>query len=125
MTVMKTAVGPVDKKVLEKLYNSFDTRKILDAVGDLDEARGELEEPGGPRNELFRLHDMAMYLFDDDAPPAEDDPIWELAGELSMRVFRCREALEKVEEVQIPMILTKKIWTKNKYDRQENDCGCG
>jgi hypothetical protein len=99
MTVMKTAVGPVDKKVLEKLHESFDTRKILDAVSDLDEARWELEEPGGPRNDLFRLHDMAMYLFDDDAPPAEDDAIWELADELSSRILRCREALEKVEEV--------------------------
>lgn len=99
MTAMKTAVGLVDRNVLDKLRENFDTRKILDAISDLDEARAELEEPGGPRNDLFRLHDMAMYLFDDDAPPAEDDEIWELADELSSRVFHCREALERVEEV--------------------------
>ncbi len=99
MATKKTAVGVVDKEVLEKLCNSFDTRKITDAVGDLDYVRGELEEPGGPRNDFFRLKEMAMYLFDEDAPPGDTETIWELADELSSTVSRCREKLDQIEEV--------------------------
>ncbi len=99
MAIKKTAVGAVDKKALEKLYNGFNTYRILDAIGDLDAIRGELDEPGGPRNDFFRLHDMAMYLLNDDAPPGDDQPMWELIDELSSKISHCRDNLERLENL--------------------------
>ncbi len=121
MAVTKTAVGTVDKKALEKLYNSFDTRRILDAIGDLDAVRAELEEPGGPRNDFFRLHEMAMYLINDDAPPGDGQAIWDLVDELSSKVFECREAMERVEAVLDDLQALTPDPDEYDYDEDEDD----
>lgn len=99
MAVTKTAVGTVDKKAFEELYNSFETMRILDAVGDLGEVRSEIEDPGGARMDFIRLHEMAMYLLNDDAPPGDPQPIWELVDELSSKISRCQESLEKIADM--------------------------
>ena len=99
MVVTITSVGNVDKEALEKLYNNFDTRRVLDTIGDIDYLIGTLEEPGGPRRDFFRLHEMVMHLIDDDSPPADGEPIWELVEDLSSTMYECQERLERVIEV--------------------------
>ncbi len=99
MTAIKTAVGIVDKEALNKLQEDFDTRRIMDAVSDLDELRGEIEEPGGPRTDFFRLHEMLMYLCDEDAPPGGEEAVWELVEELSHKFSNCRDLVEKITDL--------------------------
>lgn len=99
---IKTPYGRVDRKVLEKLEDSFDTRQLLNAVAAVDgigSRTGYDEE--SIRNELLMLHGMAHELINggQNLGRTTDTPIWELADELSMEVFRWQRELEEVQGV--------------------------
>ena len=94
-----TPYGRVNGKVLDELYESFDTMRILEAVDVIDEIRYRICEPDQLRQDLLRLHGMAHTLINGAAmteSPDPEKPIWELAEELDMEMFEWAPKLEKV-----------------------------
>jgi hypothetical protein len=60
--VTATPYGEVDVAALEKLQSAYDTTRMLDAVGRLDEVRTSLYDPQGLRDDLLRLHRIAHTI---------------------------------------------------------------
>jgi hypothetical protein len=60
--VTATPYGEVDAAALEALASGYDTTRMLDAVGTLDEVRTSLYDPEGLRDDLLRLHCVAHTL---------------------------------------------------------------
>jgi hypothetical protein len=60
--VTATPYGEVDAAALDALQSGYDTTRMLDAVGRLDEVRASLYDPEGLREDLLRLHRMAHTL---------------------------------------------------------------
>lgn len=60
--VTATPYGEVDAAALEALESGYDTTRILDAVGTLDEVRISLYDPEGLRDDLLHLHSIAHTL---------------------------------------------------------------
>ena len=92
--IHKTAFGPVNAAVLERLRRSFETHRLLDAVDQMDRLV-ELIGDSSFREDLLRLHAMANTIIND-APKAissSKEKIWELAGSLVM------ELEERVEDL--------------------------
>jgi hypothetical protein len=72
---VETAFGAVDEKALEALQNSFETRRLLDAVNASDEIRCRID---GLRDDLLDLHRMAAEVINEDYggdSPAREEPI--------------------------------------------------
>ena len=79
--IHKTAFGPVNAAVLERLRRSFETHRLLDAVDQMDRLV-ELIADSSFREDLLRLHAMANTIIND-APKtisSSKEKIWELAG---------------------------------------------
>lgn len=64
-----TIYGKVNRERLDELQQSFDTTKLLAAVEAIDQMRKRLCDPEGLRNDLLKLHGMAMELINQE--PAE------------------------------------------------------
>ncbi|MFM0514350.1 Tn3 family transposase post-transcriptional regulator TnpC [Paraburkholderia sp. RL17-373-BIF-A] len=60
--VTATPYGEVDAAALDALQSGYDTTRMLDAVGRLDEVRASLYDPAGLREDLLRLHRIAHTL---------------------------------------------------------------
>lgn len=60
--VTATPYGEVDAAALDALQSAYDTTRMLDAVGRLDEVRASLYDPEGLREDLLRLHRIAHTL---------------------------------------------------------------
>jgi hypothetical protein len=90
-----TRYGKVNSAVLEELRESFDTRRILDAVDKIDDIRCRIDDI---RDELLKLHGMAHDLINDAGPdgPPPEYPIWELADEISMTIWEWPKYLDMV-----------------------------
>jgi hypothetical protein len=89
--------GPVDSAALERLRESFDTRKILDAVDKVDDIRCQIDHL---RDQLLKLHAMADDLINDAeaASPPPEYPIWELAEEISVVIWEWPRHLVAVRD---------------------------
>jgi hypothetical protein len=57
-----TPYGEVDAAALDTPQSGYDTTRMLDAVGRLDEVRASLYDPEGLREDLLRLHRIAHTL---------------------------------------------------------------
>jgi hypothetical protein len=78
--VLKTAFGPVNAAALERLRESFETQRLLEAVDQIDRA-AELAGDASFRKELLRLHAMAHAIINGAPRTASGrETIWELAG---------------------------------------------
>lgn len=90
----KTAYGVVNAEVLERLEQSFETQRLLEAVDQLDRFAG-LATDGTLRQDMLRLHGMAHTILNG-APitvRAGRKRIWELAVDLSMEIEDAVEGL--------------------------------
>jgi hypothetical protein len=100
---VETAFGSVDEKALETLQNSFDTRRLLEAVDAVDQVRYRID---GLRDDLLDLHRMAAEIINEDYGngPAREEPIWELAEMLASEMLAfangLREAYRAVEQLE-------------------------
>ena len=99
----KTAHGVVSRKALRKLKDSFDTAKILNAIGLLDSI-GSRCEPGenAIRNDFFRLHSMAHELCNGGVgtcAPKPNETIYELAHDLLDEISDWSLALRQTERL--------------------------
>lgn len=102
--IRKTAFGPVNAIALERLQDSFETHRLLDAVDQMDRL-AELIGDSSFRKDLFRLHGMANTIIND-APgtiSSGKERIWELAGSLAM------ELEERVEELSATLELLNQL----------------
>lgn len=73
-----TPYGEVDAVALEALRNSFDPSYLLRLVDQLDTCLAELGGIAAVRDELLKLHAMALTLVEGAVPsvPAEGACIW-------------------------------------------------
>ena len=73
-----TPYGEVDAAALERLRDSFDTSQLLRLVDRLDACLAELGGIIAVRDELLRLHAMALTIVEGAAPavPTENACIW-------------------------------------------------
>ena len=100
---VQTAFGAVDEKALEALQNSFDSRRLLNAVEALDQVRSRID---GLRDDLLDLHRMAVEVINEDYGdrPTREEPIWELAEMLASEMLEfadgLRDAVHTVEELE-------------------------
>ncbi|MEQ6699816.1 Tn3 family transposase post-transcriptional regulator TnpC [Pseudomonas aeruginosa] len=79
-----TPYGEVDAVALDRLRDSFDTSQILQLVDQLDACLAELGGVMAVRDELLKLHAMALTLVEG-APltvPTENACIWSEAESL-------------------------------------------
>jgi len=96
-----TPYGRVNGQVLDELYESFDTMRLLEAVDIIDEIRYRICEPDQMRQDLLKLHAMAHTLINGAGmteSPDPETPIWEWADEIDMVMFEWVPKLEKVIE---------------------------
>ncbi len=79
-----TPYGEVDAVALDKLQDGFDTSQILRLVDRLDACLAELGGIVAVRDELLKLHAMALTLVEGAAlkVPTEDACIWSEAESL-------------------------------------------
>ena len=97
----------------QKLYENFETRWLLDAIGEVDTLRGHLSDdeyqrPPEIRDNLFKLHQLAMEVVNDgsrsslveqfDAKPAEIRRL--LRGDLDLG--RTQELLDEMRAAGLP-----------------------
>jgi hypothetical protein len=78
--IVETVYGPVDRKALENLQTSFDTKTVFEAVDAIDDIRGRLDDL---RKEILDLHSMAAAVINENHAcnhPSREEWIWELAG---------------------------------------------
>lgn len=79
-----TAYGTVDRTVLEKLRDTYDTNAVLRIVDSLEPGQVRFGDPDGVRADLLRLHAIAHTVING-APLTvlrDETDIWEMADEL-------------------------------------------
>jgi hypothetical protein len=115
---VETAFGAVDEKALGVLQNSFDTRRLLDAVEAIDQIRSRID---GLRDDLLDLHRMAAEVINEDyeTRPAREEPIWELAEMLASEMLEFADGLR---EAYPPVALRKGSFSPHKI--VEQTCLC-
>lgn len=81
-----TPYGEVDAAALEQLRGSFDTSQLLRLVDHLDACLAELKGIATVRDELLRLHAMAITIVEGAAPaiPTENACVWAEAESVQM-----------------------------------------
>jgi len=98
--ICKTAFGPVNAAALERLRESFETQRLLDAVDQMDHLSESLGD-STLRKALLRLHGMAHIIFND-APKTVSSgkqKVWELAGSLALEVEEMMDGLGSTLEL--------------------------
>lgn len=81
-----TPYGEVDAAALERLRNSFDTSQLLRPVDRLDACLVDLGGIATVRDELLRLHAMALTIAEGGAPmvSTENACIWAQAESVQL-----------------------------------------
>lgn len=85
-----------------RLYQNFETRRLLDAVDAVDNLRDDLNdgEDGRPpelRSRLLKLHTLAMAVVNEGAR-SRAAALFELAADLDMQVSQMLTELESIQE---------------------------
>ncbi len=85
----------------EKLQDGFDTRRLLDAVSDVDDLRGSLSDdglrPAAIRDRMFKLHELSMEVINDGAQDQAGE-LFELAAELEDEACDILEAATRLHK---------------------------
>jgi hypothetical protein len=120
--VHKTAFGSVNADALERLQETFETQRLLDAVDQVDHLV-ELVNDSSFRRDLLRLHTMAHSLING-APKAASskETIWELAGALALELEDVLEGLQSTLGLLHQLTgLAPKIAGEGSADVEEED----
>ncbi|WP_235183261.1 transposase [Deinococcus phoenicis] len=85
-----------------RLYQNFETRRLLDAVDAVDRLRDDLgdDEDGRPpelRSRLLKLHTLAMAVVNEGAR-SRAAALFELADDLDMQVSQMLTELESIQD---------------------------
>ena len=85
----------------QKLYEDFDTQRLLDAVDEVDMLRGVLGDDGHRppeiRDRLLRLHGLAVAVVNEGSQ-REAPELFDLAEELEDEAFTMLEAITRLHE---------------------------
>ncbi|NEZ68337.1 transposase [Leptolyngbyaceae cyanobacterium CCMR0082] len=86
----------------QKIYEGFETTRLLSAVDHVDQLRqllGDDEDfrPPQIRQDLLRLHQLAMEFVNNGAM-SKGPELFDLAFDLDDQIFTIREALDEVEK---------------------------
>ena len=98
----------ITDKELEALQDGFDTVSLIQAVDELDQMRGHLNDrahhnPPEIRNDILKLHDLAMDVVNHgmkDRAPA----LFELAIEIEDQLSDLGTALDNIQETIAKLI---------------------
>jgi hypothetical protein len=101
-------MAQITNKELEALQDGFDTVSLIQAVDDLDQMRGHLNDrahhnPPEIRNDILKLHDLAMDVVNHgmkDRAPA----LFELAIEIENQLSHLSTALKNIQETIAKLI---------------------
>ncbi|MEW6735807.1 MAG: Tn3 family transposase post-transcriptional regulator TnpC [Acidobacteriota bacterium] len=118
---IKTKYGTVNRKVLERLQNNFDTMQILYAIDAIDQIRYRICEPDQIRDQLLNLHGMAHCLINGDhSATVRGNPgeIWELADELESEISEFASSLRGVADMldKLVMLVPDDDWDEDDQD---------
>jgi hypothetical protein len=103
--VTATPYGEVDAAALEALESGYDTTRMLDAVGTLDEVRTSLYDPEGLRDDLLRLHGMAHALVNGASltVTAQDEPFVDQVSDVIDQIDQYVAELLAIRDVLQPL----------------------
>ncbi|MFC0403000.1 Tn3 family transposase post-transcriptional regulator TnpC [Paraburkholderia rhizosphaerae] len=103
--VTATPYGDVDTAGLDALQSSYDTTRMLDAVGTLDEVRASLYDPEHLRNDLLHLHSMAHTIVNGASLMAmsDDTPFVDQLTDVLDRIDHYVAELISIREVLQPL----------------------
>jgi hypothetical protein len=103
--VTVTPYGEVDAAALEALESGYDTTRMLDAVGTLDEVRTSLYDPEGLRDDLLRLHSIAHTLVNGAGLTvrAQDEPFVDQVSEVIQQIDQYVADLLAIRDVLQPL----------------------
>ena len=88
---------------MQKLYENFETTRLLSAVDSVDALSGHLNdgencEPPEIRDDLLKLHGMAMAVVNN-GDKVQAQAFFDLAVDLQSQVWDMKEMLVKIEAV--------------------------
>jgi hypothetical protein len=101
-----TCFGDVDTAALERLESSYDTTRLLAAVGIVDRIRAQLHNPEGLRDDLLEIHSMAHSVLNgglsvpsrhEGTLPEQVQDALDLIDEFVMELTQVRAVLEPLE----------------------------
>lgn len=121
---LKTEYGLVDRAKLEQLQQSYDTNRLLDAVGLIDDIRRRICDPEGLRDELLELHRMAMAVVNENPTglSATDEPIWSKATDLE---FELSDYAAKLAEVAKLIEALSMLAPEDDWDEEGDESAAG
>lgn len=98
----------INKRVLEKIRESYDSSNVQAAIIKYDEIRDHVESDADMRNllreDLFRLHSGIAYLMGNYHFDKPEENLGELALDIDDRMFDIIESAEKVRELIQPLL---------------------
>lgn len=95
-------MAEITDKELEALQDGFDTVSLIQAVDELDQMRGHLNDrehhnPPEIRNDILKLHDLAMDVVNH-GMKGRAPALFELAIEIEDQLSDLSAALENIQE---------------------------
>ena len=95
-------MAEITDKELEALQDGFDTVSLIQAVDELDQMRGHLNDrehhnPPEIRNDILKLHDLAMDVVNH-GMKGRAPALFELAIEIQDQLSDLSAALENIQE---------------------------
>ncbi|BFN28107.1 hypothetical protein PSCT_04436 [Pseudomonas sp. SCT] len=101
-----TPYGEVDAVALERLREDFDTSQLLQLVDRLDACLADLGGVVAVRDELLRLHAMALTLVEGSAltMPTENACIWSEAESLQQDLETLSEWVRSAQAGIAPLV---------------------
>ena len=95
-----TVYGKVNRDRLEELQQSFDTSRLLAAADFIDQVRRRICDPEGLRDDLLKLHGMAMELINQEpAEVAESEIEADICAAATNLEFELSEYAERLHDL--------------------------
>lgn len=101
-----TPCGEVDAAALDKLRNSFDTSQLLGLVDRLETSLAEVGGMIALRDDLLKLHTMALALVEGTLPPVttEESCVWEVARSVLLDLETLNSWIRTAQMMIAPLV---------------------
>ncbi|CAE6841508.1 Tn3 family transposase post-transcriptional regulator TnpC [Paraburkholderia aspalathi] len=100
-----TPYGAVAADALNVLERTYDTTRLLAAVGTLDVLRARLSDPGSLRDDLLRLHGMAHTILNGASltVSSQHEPFVDQVSDVIDQLDACLAGLYVIRETLLPL----------------------